>query len=137
MRPRVFPTTTNGTSSLATRVVLVLTNFLGLCLCMWVVALLRGPWHSPAILLNTLAAVAFVLSLCAAARRGVPRRLLALAGTANLFVLFGVFALAAWELAGDTPWQSATGFAAMAGAIPVINAAWWLLSRQQHSHLIP
>ena len=137
MGPRIFLTTTNGASSPPTRVVLVLTNFLGLCLCMWVVALLRGSWHSPAMLLNTLAAVAFVLCLCAAARGGIPRRLLALAGMANLLVLVGVFALAAWELAGATPWQSATGFVAMAGAIPAINATWWLLSRQHRSHVVP
>lgn len=115
----------------ATRVVFVLINLLGLSLCAGVVALLRNPWHSPAMLVNQLAAVAFVLALCAAALGGVPGRLLALAGAANVLVLVGALGLAAWELAKAAPWQSAAGFAAMAVAIPAINTAWWLLSRQR------
>jgi len=115
----------------ATRVVLVLINLLGLSLCAGVVAMLRSPWHSPAMLVNQLAAVAFVLALCAAALGGVPGRLLTLAGAANVLVLVGALGLAAWELAKAAPWQSAAGFAAMAGAIPAINTAWWLLSRQR------
>ncbi len=82
-------------------------------------------------LVNQLAAVAFVLALCAAALGGVPGRLLALAGAANVLALVGALGLAAWELAKAAPWQSAAGFAAMAGAIPAINTAWWLLSRQR------
>jgi len=115
----------------ATRVGLVLINLLGLSLCAGVVAMLRSPWHSPAMLVNQLAAVAFVLALCAAALGGVPGRLLTLAGAANVLVLVGALGLAAWELAKAAPWQSAAGFAAMAGAIPAINTAWWLLSRQR------
>lgn len=115
----------------ATRVVLVLINLFGLCLCVGIVALLRSPWHSPAMLVNQLAAVAFLLALCAAALGGVPGRLLALAGAANALVLVGALGLAAWELAKAAPWQSAAGFAAMAGAIPAINTAWWLLSRER------
>ncbi|KRC34403.1 hypothetical protein ASE28_08610 [Acidovorax sp. Root219] len=82
-------------------------------------------------LVNQLAAVAFVLALCAAALGGVPGRPLALAGAANGLALVGALGLAAWEVAKAAPWQSAAGFAAMAGAIPAINTAWWLLSRQR------
>ncbi|CAN7494847.1 hypothetical protein LJR118_003441 [Acidovorax sp. LjRoot118] len=115
----------------ATCVVLFLINLLGFFLCLGAITLLRSPWHSPAMLLSQLAAVAFVLALCAAALGGGPGRLLALAGAANVLVLVGALGLAAWELAKAAPWQSAAGFAAMAGAIPAINTVWWLLSRQR------
>lgn len=122
----------------ATRVVLFLINLLGLVLCLGGVTLLRSPWHSPAMLVSQMAAAAFLLALCAAVLGGVPGRLLALAGATNALVLVGALGLAAWELAKAAPWQSAAGFAAMAGAIPVINTAWWLLSRQRlvkpHGH---
>lgn len=129
MTLRVVAASTTRAPGLAARIALVLINFLGLWLCAGVVALLRGPWHTPAMLLNTLAAVAFVLALWAAVRRGVPNRLLTIAGIANLLTLAGVVLLAAWELADATPWQSAAGFTLMASVIPTINAISWGLAR--------
>lgn len=114
-----------------TRVVFGLMNLFGLWLCAGVVALLRSPWQTPAMLLNLLAAAAFVLAFCAAARGGVPGRLLTFAGAANLLALLGVFALAAWEGDSGTPWQSVAGIVGMASPIPAINAAWWFFCRRK------
>lgn len=119
--------------STITRMGLGLINLLGLWLCAGVVALLRTPWHTPAMLANLLAAAAFALALCAAVRGGISGRLVALAGGVNVLAILAVLALAAWELASGVPWQSAAGMVSVGGAVPAINAAWWLASQHRTS----